>query len=163
MAEPSGPWKWRDDPLFLAALNPVDPGRDEAFFSRSPVQARPFCPLVPLTMDATWEQTRGVWLLRLNGRLDISRSDTLESAIRTKLQDKLLPLVINLGRVSYISSSGVGALLGVYRFMSDNKKNLVLCEVSPAVQKLLDVVELGQLFKTALRESEAIQLALQEE
>lgn len=101
-------------------------------------------------------------MLKLSGRLDISRSDTLETAVRNRLKENMQPLVINLARVTYISSSGVGALLGIYRFMGEHRKQLVLCEISPAVQKLLDVVELGQLFKSALREPEAIQLALQD-
>ena len=55
-----------------------------------------------------------------------------------------------------MSSSGISSLLGIYRFTSARGKTMAICEVSPAVIKLLEVVELGQVFKTFTREDDAV-------
>jgi anti-anti-sigma factor len=111
-------------------------------------------------MELKWDTRDGVWIVRLGGKLDISSTENLEQLIKDKLTAEPRPLVINLSQVTYISSSGLGVLLGLYRFMGEKRLSLTLCEVAPPVQKLLDVIDLGQVFVILPGEAEAIQSAI---
>ena len=109
-----------------------------------------------MIMDIGWQQKDGVWVAQPEGRLDITQSENLEMALREQIEAEPRSLVINLGSVSYMSSSGIGALLSVYRLITERKLRMALCEVSPPVMKLLDVVEIGQIFQIFPREADAV-------
>lgn len=107
-------------------------------------------------MQVAWESVNGAWVVRLGGRLDVSKSEELEKILRQMLKQEPRPLVVNLEDVSYLSSSGIGVLLGIFRQLKGLELQMVLCQVSPAVEKLLEVVELSQVFQIFDREGEAI-------
>lgn len=107
-------------------------------------------------MEVSWESVDDAWVVRLGGRLDVSKSEELERILGDMLQQQPRPLIVNLEEVSYLSSSGIGVLLGIYRQLKELGMKLVLCQVSPAVEKLLEVVELSQVFPIYEREAEAV-------
>ncbi len=107
-------------------------------------------------MQVAWESVNGAWIVRLGGRLDVSKSEELEKILRQMLKQEPRPLVVNLEEVSYLSSSGIGVLLGIFRQLKGLKLQMVLCQVSPAVEKLLEVVELSQVFRIFDREGDAL-------
>ncbi|MCR9142503.1 MAG: STAS domain-containing protein [bacterium] len=108
-------------------------------------------------MQVAWESVNGAWIVRLGGRLDVSKSEELEKILRQMLKQEPRPLVVNLEEVSYLSSSGIGVLLGIFRQLKGLELQMVLCQVSPAVEKLLEVVELSQVFRIFDRENDAIE------
>lgn len=103
-----------------------------------------------------WESIDGVWVARLVGRLDLSRAMDLEEMIKARLEESPAPLVVNLVRMSYLPSAGVGALLNVHRFITERKLKLALCEVPHEVKRLLDVVELTSLLPVFPLQAEAV-------
>ena len=109
-------------------------------------------------MQVAWESVNGAWVVRLGGRLDVSISDELEKILRQMLKQEPRPLVVNLEDVSYLTSSGIGVLLGIFRQLKTLELKMVLCQVSPAVEKLLEVVELSQVFQIFDREEEAVHI-----
>ena len=107
-------------------------------------------------MQVAWESVNGAWVVRLGGRLDVSKSEELEKILREMLGQEPRPLIVNLEDVSYLSSSGIGVLLGIFRQLKGLNLKMVLCQVSPAVEKLLEVVELSQVFQIFDKEDQAI-------
>ncbi|MCB1316328.1 MAG: STAS domain-containing protein [Leptospiraceae bacterium] len=107
-------------------------------------------------MDITSESIEKVWVIRVEGRLDITGSEQLESTLMRRLDEKSQNLVINLARVSYMSSSGIGALLSLFRRQSSSGRQMCLCEVSRPIMKLFEVVEIEQVFKLYDSEKEAL-------
>lgn len=107
-------------------------------------------------MDISLQDSKGVLVARLDGRLDITHSATFEKRVIDALTENPRDVVINLAHVSYMSSSGISSLLGIFRFASSKGRKMMICDVSPAVIKLLEVVELSQVFRTAPHESEAV-------
>lgn len=103
-----------------------------------------------------WESREGVLIAQLVGRLDLSRAMDLEAMITTRLEEEPCPLVINLSRMSYLPSAGVGALLNIHRFATANKLKVALAEVPREVKRLLDVVEITQLLPVFEDQSEAV-------
>ncbi len=97
-------------------------------------------------VDVNSQLIENVLLLRLNGRMDIIGSEGLERKLVELVQSAPANILLNLKDVSYMSSSGISAVLGASRVATSLKKKLALCEISPSIQKLLEVVELGNIF-----------------
>jgi anti-anti-sigma factor len=95
-------------------------------------------------------------LIRLSGRLDITQSDEVESALLKDVQSGEGDMIINLGQISYISSSGIRIFVGMVRELGRQGRKLKLCNITPPVKKVFDVVELLDLFDVYDVEAEAV-------
>ena len=120
-----------------------------------------FDPVVPTMtptaeMEITWKDKDNVTIVRLAGRLDITQSDDFENAVVSSLQNNPRDLLINLSGITYMSSSGIRALLAIYRQSRALERSMLICDPSPAVKKILDVVDIDQIFQIYDREEQAI-------
>lgn len=67
-------------------------------------------------------------------------------------------LVVDLGRVRFIDSSGLGALLSASRELASAGLDLRLCELTPQVRTLFELVRLHRVFDIANTRAEATDL-----
>lgn len=95
-------------------------------------------------------------LAKLAGRLDITQSDEVESYLAKDVLSGEGDIIINLGSISYISSSGIRIFVGMVRELNRQGRKLKLCSITPPVKKVFDVVELLDLFDVYNTEEEAI-------
>jgi anti-sigma B factor antagonist len=100
--------------------------------------------------------TRGkVVLLRVSGRLDtLSASQLLHrcAAVRNAGQD----LVLNLSAVSFIASSGIGALLALAEEFREAEASVRLAALSPAVESVIKLLNLDQFLIIDASEDDAL-------
>ena len=95
-------------------------------------------------------------LVQLNGRLDITHSDEVDVKLAKDVQSGEGDIIINLSGISYISSSGIRVFVGLVRELEKQERKLKLCEITPPVKKVFDVVELLDLFEVYQTEEEAV-------
>ncbi|MEI6491541.1 MAG: STAS domain-containing protein [Verrucomicrobiota bacterium] len=86
--------------------------------------------------------------------VSLARLDAGSSAlIKAHLQDRIDPDVrraeVDLGSVQFIDSSGVGFLLGIYRKLPNDGAEVILRNVQPPVQAVLELLRLHRVFKLA--------------
>ena len=103
------------------------------------------------------EQKDGVLVVSLAGRLDITNSEDFENAVLKSLEKKKTPVIVRFQDVSYMSSSGVRALLSIYHALRKHGQDLIIAELSPAVKKIITVTELDRVFPVV----ESLENALQ--
>ena len=94
-------------------------------------------------------------LLELSGELD---HHAARSAIR-ELElavDAALPrrLVLDLGGVTFMDSSGIALLMRAKRCMDDLDGGLLVCRVRPQVKRVMDAAGIGRLIHIRQEESE---------
>jgi anti-sigma B factor antagonist len=77
----------------------------------------------------------GVIVVR--GEVDMAAGPLLDGAIEAQERDD--PVVLDLGGVEFIDSSGLRRLLGASRRASARGSSVVLRDVSPEVGRLLDI------------------------
>jgi anti-sigma B factor antagonist len=99
----------------------------------------------------------GVYVLALRGRLVLGE----ESSGFRRTVDNLLSLgktriVINLERVNYIDSAGLGTLIEVYRATRARGGRLTLSTLGPKFREALQFSRLLQIFETFPTEAAAI-------
>jgi len=93
------------------------------------------------------EDTNGVALLRVEGFLDAHTFEQLEEAIRAVFNESCYKLVVDLGRVDYISSAGAGVLIGARSESQENGGDIVLLNPTENVKEVFDLLGLTQIFK----------------
>lgn len=94
-------------------------------------------------METSIEQTGGVRLLHLCGRLTADRRDErLPDVIRRLVAQGARLVVLDLGKVSYMDSTCLGELLQVQKILERRGGYLVLINVPARVRHLLDISRL---------------------
>ncbi|MCA9751974.1 MAG: STAS domain-containing protein [bacterium] len=96
-------------------------------------------------------------LLRLEGRLDARNAQTLVQECQRLRDAGRSRIVVNLSRVAFVASSGVGSLLALTEMLNDANGKLVLVDISDAVRSVVELLNLTQFLNLQTSEAEAFQ------
>ena len=99
----------------------------------------------------------GVLLLNFDGDLigENNGSELLE-LVTDKIEEKVILCVIDISKVRYINSSGIGVLITILTKFRNKGGELVLISPSEHVKKLLIITKLNAIFTIADNIEEAI-------
>ena len=96
-----------------------------------------------MSMKVKTRQVDGVTILDLSGRITLGEgSVTLRDAVRDVLAKGSNKILLNLGDISYIDSSGIGELVSGYTTMTGVAGSLKLLNLGKRVQDLLQITKL---------------------
>jgi anti-sigma B factor antagonist len=107
----------------------------------------------PFRIDAGPADPRAT-CLRVFGRLDSASADQLARRC-AQVRSEGRNLVLNLEQVSFVASSGVGALLAVAEQFRDSGSELRLAALSPAVDSVIRLLNLDQFLEIQTSEDDA--------
>ena len=82
----------------------------------------------------------------LRGRVDTRTHELLKGRIATMVYEGARHILLNMRRVKFIDSTGLGALLGARRQLVEAGGSLRLVNLSPAVAKALEMLHLARVF-----------------
>ncbi|MCS6985225.1 MAG: STAS domain-containing protein [Leptospiraceae bacterium] len=81
------------------------------------------------------------------GKLDILKAEQFETDLQEKIRATTEKVIgINLAKVEYIDSSGLGALIKVLKASQNAGKTLLLFGVSPKIQNIFQLARLEKFF-----------------
>lgn len=89
------------------------------------------------------------------GRLDAVTVPALEAAIDEQLNARHFRLIIDLGEVGYMSSSGLRALLRARRQAQAGGGDVVLCAMNERVTEVFEMIGFNNLFRIFATSAEA--------
>jgi anti-sigma B factor antagonist len=98
-----------------------------------------------------------VTIMRVTGRLDLKNAQVLLRKCRESLERNRLRLIINLSEVSFVASSGVGALLALTEEFKDAGGEIHLVSPSNAVKSVIGPLNLTQFLTIGESEAEVLQ------
>src|SRR5438046_508703 len=102
-------------------------------------------------------QAGDVTILDLSGKVTIGEgSVALRSAIRRLLGEGKNKLLLNLGGVGYIDSSGIGELVSSFTAVNKEGGTLKLLNLTQKIQDLLAITKLLTVFDVFDNESDAL-------
>ena len=96
-------------------------------------------------------------VLRVGGRLDARSAQELLGRCRKALEEGRSHLVVNLGEVSFIASSGIGTLLALTEEFRDAGGALHLVTLPDAVKSVIDLLNLTQFLNLGETEAEVLE------
>jgi anti-sigma B factor antagonist len=96
-----------------------------------------------------------VYRIAPQGRMDAVTVPSLEAVIDEHLAARHVRLVIDLAGVTYISSSGLRALLRARRQAQAGGGDVALCDMSERVTEVFDMIGFNNLFRIFPNATEA--------
>ncbi len=102
-------------------------------------------------------QVEGVTILDVAGQIKLGEgASTLRDALRDLVANNHLKILLNLGEVSYIDSSGIGELVAGYTTVTGKGGQLKLLNLTKRVTDLLQITKLYTVFDVHDSEASAI-------
>ena len=96
-------------------------------------------------------------ILELNGRLVLGTDlIDLRNAVRDAARDNPSKIILNLARVTYVDSCGIGELISTLTHLKNSGGNLVLTDLPKRVRTLLDTAKLIPVFEVSDSEQAAL-------
>jgi len=102
-------------------------------------------------------QAGDVTVLDLDGKITIGEGNVaLRSAVRRLIEEGKKKILLNLGGVGYIDSSGIGELVSSYTTLNKEEGQLKLLHLTQKLQELLTITKLLTVFDAYDTEAEAL-------
>ena len=110
-----------------------------------------------MSMKASTRQVDGVTIVDLSGRITLGEgSVVLRDTIKDLLGKGQKKILLNLGDVSYIDSSGIGELVSAFTSVRNQGGELKLLHLTKKVHDLLQITKLYTVFDVKDDEATAI-------
>lgn len=102
-------------------------------------------------------QFRGVTILDLAGKITLGGTNKqLHEAIKRLVHEGKTQIILNLQKVTYIDSSGLGELVAGYSTLKSNTGALKLLKVPDRVVDLMTITKLYTVFEIFAEEIDAV-------
>ncbi len=110
-----------------------------------------------MTMKANNRQVNGVTIVDMSGRITLGEGSViLREAVKDLLAKGQKKILLNLGDVSYIDSSGIGELVSAYTSVRNQGGELKLLKLTKKVHDLLQITKLYTVFDIKDDEAAAV-------
>jgi anti-sigma B factor antagonist len=110
-----------------------------------------------VTMKASSRQVNGVTVVDMMGRITLGEgSVVLRDTIRDLLGKGDKKILLNLGNVTYIDSSGIGELVSAFTSVRNQGGELKLLNLTKKVHDLLQITKLYTVFDIRDDETAAV-------
>ena len=108
-------------------------------------------------LNISERQVGEVTVLDMDGKITIGEgSVALRTAIRRLLEEGKKKILLNLAKVGYIDSSGIGELIANYTTLSRDGGQLKLLKLTDKIRDLLVITKLLTVFDAYDDEAEAL-------
>ena len=110
-----------------------------------------------MSMKTSTRQVDGITILDLSGRITLGEGSVqLRDAVRDLLSKGSKNILLNLGDVNYIDSSGIGELVSAFTTVRNQGGELKLLNLTKKVHDLLQITKLYTVFDIKDDEATAI-------
>jgi anti-sigma B factor antagonist len=110
-----------------------------------------------VSMKSTTRQVDGITILDLSGRITLGEGSVqLRDLIRDLVAKGQTKILLNLGDVNYIDSSGIGELVSAFTSVKNQGGELKLLNLTKKVHDLLQITKLYTVFDIKDDEASAI-------
>ncbi|MGM1046033.1 anti-anti-sigma regulatory factor, SpoIIAA [Paenibacillus uliginis N3/975] len=110
-----------------------------------------------MNLHVEMEHQRHVLIVRLSGELDHHTADHVRMQLDEAIQRRQTEhLVFSLKDLEFMDSSGLGVILGRYKFIKQKGGKMALCDVNAPVYRLLEMSGLFKIMPIYENESTAL-------
>lgn len=93
------------------------------------------------------EQKNAVEIITVGGVLNADTSHQLESLLESLITKECPKILVDTGKLTYISSAGVGCFIGVIKHIRNKNGDLRFSNMTPSVQRVFNLLDLEGFFK----------------
>lgn len=104
-----------------------------------------------------FEKKRDILIVNLSGELDHNSAESVRVKIDNKIdEDNIIKVILNFSGVTFMDSSGIGAVAGRYKKVTNKGGKLCIAEVNKNVDKIFDLAGLYKVIKKYSTVDEAV-------
>ncbi|MFO1464771.1 MAG: STAS domain-containing protein [bacterium] len=97
-----------------------------------------------------------ICILEIEGEVDAEHAAQLKRAIAKAREDFAKHFVLDLAKVSFIDSTGLGVLISLMRHLNESGGHLKLAGLQDEVRSIFEITRLYKVFDLAPRVEEAL-------
>jgi anti-anti-sigma factor len=107
-------------------------------------------------MESQAMSNTAVSIVKLEGSLDINNVEEFERTLEKLFKERRYKIVLNLEKLTYISSAGIGVLMSIIKEVRKNRGDIKIANVVTDVYKVFDLLELPGIFHILKTEQDAV-------
>ena len=107
-------------------------------------------------MDISSRAKGEVVVLDISGEIDLYNAPEIKDIVNKLIEQKKYNVIINLKEVTYIDSSGIGALISSLSNLKKYQGGLKIINVFASVKKVFELTKLTSFFEIYDSEEEAV-------
>ena len=112
-----------------------------------------------LTIDVKDAPVAGAKYLTCAGEIDAHTCGQMDTAFTTALDEGTRYIIVDLSRVSYMASRGLGVFLNARKLLESRGGNLILVAPNDIVESTIGVLGFDSIFTIVATEAEAVKAA----
>ena len=97
-------------------------------------------------MEISEQRIEDMHLLKLNGRLDAASAKELRSRVDALVKENRVKLIIHMGGVDFIDSSGLGSLVSSLRAVNERNGDVKVVALQKQVRSIFELTRLHRIF-----------------
>jgi anti-sigma B factor antagonist len=99
-----------------------------------------------MLLDASFDESREQWDVRLYGEVDIYNADSLKSELHSLIDEKKADIVLDCTSLKYIDSTGLGVLVSALKKVKEAEKQIRIISLKPYIAKIFILTGLDKIF-----------------
>ena len=108
-------------------------------------------------MELKVRNQSGVTIVEIEGEIDLFHANKLKQLVTKLFESNVERAIINMQEVTYIDSSGIGALLHIFSETKKRKLHIFFSNIHGSVKKVIELTKLTSYFPIVGDVEEAIQ------
>jgi len=108
-------------------------------------------------MELKIRKNEEVYIIDVDGEMDLYNSYKLKELVMKMLEKNVEKFIINLEKVDYLDSSGIGALIYICSTIKKMNLKLVIANIHGSVKKVIELTKLMGYFPIANSIEEAME------
>ncbi|WP_062356155.1 anti-sigma F factor antagonist [Bacillus kwashiorkori] len=111
-----------------------------------------------MSLKVDLEMKQQILCVRLIGELDHHTSEQVRNEVSELIEKhSIRHLVLNLEQLTFMDSSGLGVILGRYKQIKQKNGEMIVCAISPAIERLFTMSGLFKIIRFESNERNALQ------
>lgn len=112
-----------------------------------------------MKVDVELKMVRNTLVVRVNGELDMVVAEKVKKEVEDKLEEgEVKNIIINLEKVTFIDSSGLGVIIAIYKKASGFNGRMYIVGARPNVKRILILSGVSKLIPVCASEQDVINL-----
>ena len=99
-----------------------------------------------MLLDASYDESRDQWDVRLYGEVDIYNADSLKTEMHSLIDEKTADILLDCTNLKYIDSTGLGVLVSALKKVKEAQKQIRIVSLKPYIAKIFTLTGLDKIF-----------------
>ncbi|MBM7555264.1 STAS domain-containing protein [Halanaerobacter jeridensis] len=96
-------------------------------------------------------------IVRINGNFDLHTAEYFKKQISSYLKKEINNLILDLQSIDVIDSSGIGAILSIYKKIKKRGGKIVIININPTLKRIFELSGLLNIIKVYSSQREALE------